>query len=144
MPVQALLNRGRFNDPIARGLAMAGCAHGLGTAAIASEYVSVRLLTAIASNLPCKGHVMQHLHIWPQIGPAVRVIMKLGSANMLSWQSNPCACQICQVADCNPLLCSEPEALPFCALAYALIGVTATTLVAIPPVRYSLLAIASM
>ena len=37
--VQVMLDRGRFKDPIARGLATAGCAHGLGTAAIASECV---------------------------------------------------------------------------------------------------------
>lgn len=39
------------------------------------------------------------------------------------------------------LLCSEPEALPFCALAYALIGIISTVLVALPPVARALLAI---
>lgn len=37
--------------------------------------------------------------------------------------------------------CREPEALPFCALAYALIGVISTVLVSIPAVRGSLVAI---
>ena len=37
--------------------------------------------------------------------------------------------------------CSEPEALPFCALAYALSGIIATALVAVPPVASALLAI---
>ena len=36
---------------------------------------------------------------------------------------------------------SQPEALPFCALAYALVGVFATMLVGLPPVARSLLAI---
>ena len=36
---------------------------------------------------------------------------------------------------------SEPEALPFCALAYALSGIIATALVAMPPVASALLAI---
>ena len=38
-------------------------------------------------------------------------------------------------------LCSEPEALPFCALAYALMGIISTVLVALPPVARALLAI---
>ena len=37
--------------------------------------------------------------------------------------------------------CSEPEALPFCALAYALMGIISTVLVALPPVARALLAI---
>ena len=37
--------------------------------------------------------------------------------------------------------CSEPEALPFCALAYALMGIISTVLVALPPVAHALLAI---
>ncbi|EIE23379.1 hypothetical protein COCSUDRAFT_15440, partial [Coccomyxa subellipsoidea C-169] len=69
---QSLLNRFGFSDPIARGLATAGSAHGLGTAALARN---------------------------------------------------------------------EPEALPFCALAYALIGIISTVLVALPPVARALLAI---
>ncbi|KAK9821310.1 hypothetical protein WJX81_008067 [Elliptochloris bilobata] len=69
---QPLLDRCAFWDPIARGLATAGSAHGLGTAALAR---------------------------------------------------------------------SEPEALPFCALAYALTGVISTALVAVPPVASALLAI---
>lgn len=69
---QSIMTRVGYKDPIARGLAQAGAAHGLGTAAIASE---------------------------------------------------------------------EPEALPFCALAYALIGVISTVLVSIPAVRGSLVAI---
>jgi hypothetical protein len=36
---------------------------------------------------------------------------------------------------------SEPEALPFCALAYALIGIISTVLVALPPLAKALLAI---
>ncbi|KAK9807442.1 hypothetical protein WJX73_007719 [Symbiochloris irregularis] len=69
---QAILSRFGFRDPIARGLSQAGAAHGLGTAAIASD---------------------------------------------------------------------EPEALPFCALAYALIGIISTVLVSIPAVRGSIFAI---
>ena len=42
------------------------------------------------------------------------------------------------------MLCSEPEALPFCALAYALIGVFATIFVALPPVHKSLMAITAL
>ena len=61
-----------YRDPIARGLATAGAAHGLGTAALAR---------------------------------------------------------------------SEPDALPFCALGYALIGVAATVLASLPPVTAALLAI---
>jgi hypothetical protein len=37
--------------------------------------------------------------------------------------------------------CSEPEALPFCALAYALIGIISTLLVSLPPVAAALMAI---
>ena len=36
---QLLLNKFGFKDPIARGLATAGSAHGLGTAALARKYV---------------------------------------------------------------------------------------------------------
>lgn len=69
---QTLLDAARYTDPIARGLATAGAAHGLGTAALAR---------------------------------------------------------------------SEPDALPFCALGYALIGVAATVLASLPPVTAALLAI---
>lgn len=69
---QALLTAAGYTDPIARGLATAGAAHGLGTAALAR---------------------------------------------------------------------SEPEALPFCALGYALIGVAASVLAALPPVTAALLAL---
>lgn len=69
---QALLDAAGYRDPIARGLATAGAAHGLGTAALAR---------------------------------------------------------------------SEPDALPFCALGYALIGVAATLLASLPPVTAALLAI---
>lgn len=69
---QALLDAAGYKDPIARGLATAGAAHGLGTAALAR---------------------------------------------------------------------SEPDALPFCALGYALIGVAATLLASLPPVTAALLAI---
>jgi hypothetical protein len=40
------------------------------------------------------------------------------------------------------LLCREPEALPFCALAYALIGVISTVLASIPLVSSTIIAIA--
>ena len=69
---QALLDAAGYRDPIARGLATAGAAHGLGTAALAR---------------------------------------------------------------------SEPDALPFCALGYALIGVAATVLASLPPVTAALLAV---
>lgn len=69
---QALLDAAGYKDPIARGLATAGAAHGLGTAALAR---------------------------------------------------------------------SEPDALPFCALGYALIGVAATLLASLPPVTAALLAV---
>lgn len=36
---------------------------------------------------------------------------------------------------------SEPEALPFCALAYSLIGIISTLLVSIPPIAAALLKI---
>ena len=39
------------------------------------------------------------------------------------------------------LAAKEPEALPFCALAYALIGIESTVLVSIPAVQAALLAI---
>ena len=39
------------------------------------------------------------------------------------------------------LAAREPEALPYCALAYALCGVAATVLVAVPPFRDLILAI---
>lgn len=71
--VLPLLNAARFRDPIARGLAAAAAAHGLGTAALAAK---------------------------------------------------------------------EPEALPYCALAYAACGVLASLLAALPPLRALLLAIA--
>lgn len=70
--VQATLDKLRFRDPIARGIATASSAHGLGTAAL--------------------------------------------SAN-------------------------EPEALPFCAIAYALNGIFGSVLCSIPAVRQSLLAV---
>ena len=69
---QALLTWAGYTDPIARGLATAGAAHGLGTAALAR---------------------------------------------------------------------SEPDALPFCALGYALIGVAASVLAALPPVTAALMAL---
>lgn len=40
------------------------------------------------------------------------------------------------------LFCREPEALPFCALAYALIGIISTILVSIPFIRSALIALA--
>ena len=69
---QALLDAARHTDPVTRGLATAGAAHGLGTAALAR---------------------------------------------------------------------SEPDALPFCALGYALIGVAASVLASLPPVAAALLAV---
>ncbi|XP_020206952.1 plastidal glycolate/glycerate translocator 1, chloroplastic [Cajanus cajan] len=70
--VQATLDRLSFRDPIARGIATASSAHGLGTAALSAK---------------------------------------------------------------------EPEALPFCAIAYALNGIFGSILCSIPAVRQSLLAI---
>ncbi|QCD81423.1 holin-like protein LrgB [Vigna unguiculata] len=70
--VQATLDRLSFRDPIARGIATASSAHGLGTAALSAK---------------------------------------------------------------------EPEALPFCAIAYALNGIFGSLLCSIPAVRQSLLAI---
>ncbi|XP_014510028.1 plastidal glycolate/glycerate translocator 1, chloroplastic [Vigna radiata var. radiata] len=70
--VQATLDRLSFGDPIARGIATASSAHGLGTAALSAK---------------------------------------------------------------------EPEALPFCAIAYALNGIFGSLLCSIPAVRESLLAI---
>ncbi|KAK7346236.1 hypothetical protein VNO80_20751 [Phaseolus coccineus] len=70
--VQATLDRLSFRDPIARGIATASSAHGLGTAALSAK---------------------------------------------------------------------EPEALPFCAIAYALNGIFGSILCSIPAVRESLLAI---
>ncbi|XP_027346139.1 plastidal glycolate/glycerate translocator 1, chloroplastic-like [Abrus precatorius] len=70
--VQATLDKLRFRDPIARGIATASSAHGLGTAALSAK---------------------------------------------------------------------EPEALPFCAIAYALNGIFGSILCSIPAVRQSLLAI---
>ena len=64
-----------WQDPITRGLATAGSAHGLGTAALAA---------------------------------------------------------------------AEPEALPFCALAYGLIGIAASSWVAVPPVRIGLAKLAGV
>ncbi|XP_058768129.1 plastidal glycolate/glycerate translocator 1, chloroplastic-like [Vicia villosa] len=70
--VQATLDKLRFSDPIARGIATASSAHGLGTAALSAK---------------------------------------------------------------------EPEALPFCAIAYALNGIFGSLLCSIPIVRQSLIAI---
>ncbi|XP_057416769.1 plastidal glycolate/glycerate translocator 1, chloroplastic isoform X2 [Lotus japonicus] len=70
--VQATLDKLRFQDPIARGIATASSAHGLGTAALSAK---------------------------------------------------------------------EPEALPFCAIAYALNGIFGSLLCSIPAVRQSLIAI---
>lgn len=70
--VQATLDKLSFRDPIARGIATASSAHGLGTAALSAK---------------------------------------------------------------------EPEALPFCAIAYALNGIFGSILCSIPAVRQSLLAI---
>ncbi|ERN15567.1 plastidal glycolate/glycerate translocator 1, chloroplastic [Amborella trichopoda] len=71
--VQALLDKLRLNDPIARGIATASSAHGLGTAALSAK---------------------------------------------------------------------EPEALPFCAIAYALNGIFGSLLCSVPVVRRSLTLIA--
>ncbi|XP_044501407.1 plastidal glycolate/glycerate translocator 1, chloroplastic [Mangifera indica] len=70
--VQATLDRLKFHDPIARGIATASSAHGLGTAALSAK---------------------------------------------------------------------EPEALPFCAIAYALTGIFGSLICSVPAVRQSLLAI---
>ncbi|KAM3000676.1 hypothetical protein FF2_037055 [Malus domestica] len=70
--VQATLDKLQFRDPIARGIATASSAHGLGTAALSAK---------------------------------------------------------------------EPEALPFCAIAYALNGIFGSLLCSIPAVRQSLLAV---
>ncbi|KAL2901198.1 Plastidal glycolate/glycerate translocator 1 chloroplastic [Bienertia sinuspersici] len=70
--VQFVLDKLQFRDPIARGLATASSAHGLGTAALSAK---------------------------------------------------------------------EPEALPFCAIAYALTGIFGSVLCSIPAVRQSLLAV---
>lgn len=70
--VQAMLDRLKFRDPIARGIATASSAHGLGTAALSAK---------------------------------------------------------------------EPEALPFCAIAYALTGIFGSLICSVPAVRQSLLAI---
>ncbi|KAJ7953378.1 Plastidal glycolate/glycerate translocator 1 chloroplastic [Quillaja saponaria] len=70
--VQATLDKLRFHDPIARGIATASSAHGLGTAALSAK---------------------------------------------------------------------EPEALPFCAIAYALTGIFGSIICSVPAVRQSLLAI---
>ncbi|XP_047323707.1 plastidal glycolate/glycerate translocator 1, chloroplastic [Impatiens glandulifera] len=70
--VQVVLDKLRFQDPIARGLATASSAHGLGTAALSAK---------------------------------------------------------------------EPEALPFCAIAYALTGIFGSLICSVPAVRQSLLAI---
>ncbi|KAJ8774223.1 hypothetical protein K2173_009654 [Erythroxylum novogranatense] len=71
--VQATLDKLKFRDPIARGIATASSAHGLGTAALSAK---------------------------------------------------------------------EPEALPFCAIAYALTGIFGSVICSVPVVRQSLLAIA--
>lgn len=70
--VQAMLDKFGFNDPIARGIATASSAHGLGTAALSAK---------------------------------------------------------------------EPEALPFCAIAYALTGIFGSLICSVPAVRQSLLAV---
>lgn len=70
--VQAMLDKLQFHDPIARGLATASSAHGLGTAALSAK---------------------------------------------------------------------EPEALPFCAIAYALTGIFGSLFCSVPIVRQSLLAV---
>ncbi|XP_057977776.1 plastidal glycolate/glycerate translocator 1, chloroplastic [Malania oleifera] len=70
--VQAMLDKLQFRDPIARGIATASSAHGLGTAALSAK---------------------------------------------------------------------EPEALPFCAIAYALTGIFGSLICSIPEVRQSLIAI---
>ncbi|CAN1748858.1 Plastidal glycolate/glycerate translocator 1, chloroplastic [Linum perenne] len=70
--VQATLDKLQFRDPIARGIATASSAHGLGTAALSAK---------------------------------------------------------------------EPEALPFCAIAYALTGIFGSIICSVPVVRQSLLAI---
>ncbi|KAH0879749.1 hypothetical protein HID58_067143, partial [Brassica napus] len=70
--VQVVLDKLRLNDPIARGIATASSAHGLGTAALSAK---------------------------------------------------------------------EPEALPFCAIAYALTGIFGSLLCSVPAVRQSLLAV---
>ncbi|GMH28790.1 hypothetical protein Nepgr_030633 [Nepenthes gracilis] len=71
--VQAVLDRLQFRDPIARGIATASSAHGLGTAALSAK---------------------------------------------------------------------EPEALPFCAIAYALTGIFGSLICSVPAVRQGLLAVA--
>ncbi|GAB2296073.1 Plastidal glycolate/glycerate translocator 1, chloroplastic [Dionaea muscipula] len=70
--VQATLDKLQFRDPIARGIATASSAHGLGTAALSAK---------------------------------------------------------------------EPEALPFCAIAYALTGIFGSVICSVPAIRQSLLAI---
>ncbi|CAK9136057.1 unnamed protein product [Ilex paraguariensis] len=70
--VQAMLDKLGFNDPIARGIATASSAHGLGTAALSAK---------------------------------------------------------------------EPEALPFCAIAYALTGIFGSLICSVPAVRQNLLAV---
>ncbi|KAK9275720.1 hypothetical protein L1049_022988 [Liquidambar formosana] len=70
--VQAMLDKLQFRDPIARGIATASSAHGLGTAALSAK---------------------------------------------------------------------EPEALPFCAIAYALTGIFGSLICSVPAVRQSLLAV---
>ncbi|GFZ08725.1 membrane protein [Actinidia rufa] len=70
--VQAMLDKLHFRDPIARGIATASSAHGLGTAALSAK---------------------------------------------------------------------EPEALPFCAIAYALTGIFGSLICSVPVVRQSLLAV---
>ena len=39
------------------------------------------------------------------------------------------------------LVASEPDALPFCALAYALVGITSTILMSVPLLRSAIIAI---
>ncbi len=57
--------------------------------------------------------------------------------HMCGWAA--CGLHLQQGVSC--LWCSEPEALPFAALAYALIGVISTAVVAVPPVAHALIAI---
>lgn len=51
-----------------------------------------------------------------------------------------CSGAVCEASPPTPMCCCV-QALPFAALAYALAGITATLLCALPPVRWLLLAI---
>ena len=70
----------------------------------------------------------------------VTAIESLMHLNELSGVMLCGGCGTRAVSDCG-LLCREPEALPFCALAYALIGIISTVLVSIPTVQAALLAV---